>query len=368
MKRTLWAFSTVFVLLGGCGNEPAPSGSEVETRSLHVSDSIGVEMGDPAYVIGAIAAIGHTPSGAIAILDRPSANVKLYERNGDHVVTIAGKGEGPGELASPDAMVLWPCGDISILDVYRGGYFRYNSQGNYLGPELEILQNVHLDVIAVSDSDFVSVKSRFLTGEDVPRISLFLGKFHFSIEPETVYWETVLTFDPSTFGNDVLRNYIYMSWTADPRTGNVYVCPFSETDYRILCYDSEGTLQREIVSEAPEVEKTEKEIQDEKDFLRGWLTALEGGDPPYSVDCEPYPYRLPVCDLDVDVEGNIWARRGTEDTPCFDIWTPEGDLIGHAVLEGVGPESRTWDFTIDRGGIVAYDQYPQDFQRIFIID
>ena len=159
-----------------------------------------------------------------------------------------------------------------------------------------------------------------------------------------------------------------MSWTADPATGNVYICPFSETDYRILCYDSAGTPLGEIVSESPQVAKTEIEIQDERDFVRGWLTALEGGEPQYSVECEPYPYRLPVSDLDVDSQGNIWARRGTEEIPYFDIWTPQGELVGQAVLEGIGPESSTWDFTIDGGGIVAYDQYPQDFQRIFVID
>ena len=369
MSKSLIVCIAVLLALGGCKQESDPTESSVETRTLRIVDSIGVEMGDSAYVIGSIAAIGHTPSGAIAILDRPSANVKLYDRNGNHISTIGGRGEGPGQLTSPDAMVLWPCGDISILDPYRGGYFRYDSQGNYIGRDLEITRNVHLDIIAMSDSEFVSVKSRFLLNEgETPRISLFIGRFPFSIEPETVYWETVLVYDPATFGDDVLKNYFYMSWTADPETGDVYIFPFNECDYRILRYDSHGALLGEIVSEAPVVEKTQLEIDQERDFIRGWLTALEGGEPQYSVDCEPYPYRLPVSDLDVDAQGNIWARRGTEDIPYFDIWTPEGELIGHAVLEDASPESRNWSFTIDRGGIVAFDQYPEDFQRIFVIE
>jgi len=357
----------IAALITACGEAVPQPVTSVPLIPLSVVDTIGADYGDSAYVLGSVLCMGHTPGGNIAVLDRPSASVKVFTRTGDHVCTIAGRGDGPGELASPDAMVLWPCGDISILDNHRGGYFRYSESGEYLYPELEIYSNVHLDIIAVNDSEFVSVKSRFIEDEAVPQIAAFIGRFPYSIDPSVVYWETVLTFDPATFGDELLTYYFYMSWAADPETGNVYICPFSETDYRIFCYGPEGELFNEITAEAPVIEKSREEIQDETDFVRGWLTALEGGDPDYSVSCDPFPYRLPVSDLDVDGDGNIWARRGTEDVPFFDIWTPQGELVAQAVLQGVGPESRSWNFTIDKGGIAAFDEYPIDYQRIFII-
>lgn len=367
MDKCLWLCVLSVALLISCGENHQSATESVERICLSVVDTIGVDIGDPDYVLGSVVCMGHTPEGNIAVLDRPSASVKVFSRNGEHLYTAAGAGEGPGELSSPDAMILWPCGDISILDNYRGGYFRYSVTGEYEGPELELHSNVHLDIVAINDSEFVSVKSRFLPDDGVPRIAAFIGRFPFSIEPSTVYWETVLEFDPATFGDELLTYYFYMSWTADPETGNVYVCPFSETEYRIFCYTADGSLFNEITTDSPQVEKSQREIQDEADFVRGWLTAVEGGDPGYNVQCTPFPYRLPVSDLDVDENGNIWARRGTEDVPFFDIWSPAGELVAQAVLEGVGAESRSWNFTIDKGGIAAYDEYPEDYQRIFII-
>ena len=48
MKRILVTVSTSLVLISGCGSEPGPVETGIETRTLHVTDSIGVEMGDSA--------------------------------------------------------------------------------------------------------------------------------------------------------------------------------------------------------------------------------------------------------------------------------------------------------------------------------
>ncbi len=64
---------------------------------------------------------------------------------------------------------------------------------------------------------------------------------------------------------------------------------------------------------------------------------------------------------------NLWARRGTEDQPFFDIWSPDGELLGCTVLEGVGPKSRSWEFEVCDGGILAYDTDPVLFQKVYII-
>lgn len=169
-------------------------------------------------------------------------------------------------------------------------------------------------------------------------------------------------------GDMFLEYYLYTSWTADQNNGNVYISLFNETDYEIQCFSKSGNLYNTITMDLEPVEKTEAEILGEIDHVIALLTALEGGEPQFNIECDPFPYRLPVAELCVDPEGNVWARRGTTEEPFFDIWTPEGYLVGQAVLNGVGSESRSWNFTIDAGGILAYDENPVLFQRIYIIE
>ncbi|MCK5131227.1 MAG: hypothetical protein KAR40_03645 [Candidatus Sabulitectum sp.] len=366
-------FAAVFLIFAiACTSEQAETGLqtqyESDLRILEVAGVIGVEMGEAEYVFGAIQAIGHNSSGEVAVLDRISANVRFYSRSGEYLRTVSHRGEGPGELINPLAMCLWPDGRISILDPMRGGFFGFTNEGEYLGVELEISRNAHLNTIAVSDSEFVAVKNRLSFEGDTGSITIFIGLFPVATVPSVTYWEKELPFDLMRVGDQFLDYYLYTSWTADQNNGNVYISLFNETDYEILCFNQSGDLLNTITMDLEPVEKTEAEILGEIDYVTAFITALEGGEPQFNVECTPFPYRLPVSELCVDSQGNIWARRGTTDEPFFDIWTAEGDLVGQAVLNGVGRESRSWNFIMDAGGILAYDENPALFQQIFIIE
>lgn len=367
----LFAFS-LFILVVACAGEQDGTGLqthiETDLRVLQVAGVIGVEMGESEFVFGQIQAIGHNSSGEVTVLDRISANIRFYSRSGEHLRTVSQRGEGPGELINPIAMCLWPQGRISILDPLRGGFFGFTNSGEYLGVELEISRSTHLNTITVSDSEFVAVKNRLSFEGDAGSITVFIGLFPFASEPSVTYWEKELPFDLRHVGDMFLEYYLYTSWTADQNNGNVYISLFNETDYEIQCFSKSGELFNTISMDLEPVEKTEAEILEEIDHVIALLTALEGGEPQFNIECDPFPYRLPVAELCVDPEGNVWARRGTTVEPFFDIWTPEGDLVGQAVLSGVGSESRSWNFTIDAGGILAYDENPALFQRIYIIE
>ncbi len=113
---------------------------------------------------------------------------------------------------------------------------------------------------------------------------------------------------------------------------------------------------------------TEEEIHIADEFVRQRLSNLEGGDPQYNVHVtDPITHRLPVIDLEIDSCGNLWARRGTEDEPFFDIWSAEGELIGSAVMTGVGSESSSWEFEVCDQGILAYDMDPDLYQKVYLI-
>jgi hypothetical protein len=360
----------------GCGGEGGPEEARptedagVPVCTLSVVDSIGVEMGDSAYVFGSIEGLGHTPTGRIAVLDRVSADVRLYDGRGRMVRRIARRGSGPGELNNPLGMILYPDGRIGVVDPWSGGVLAYDTSGAWLGTEVAVSSNAHLDPVAIDESSFVAGRTRVsLEDGDRPMLEIYVGRFPGTAEPDVVYWLKPLALEVADGAGDMAQRYYFSnSWTADPATGRVYAAPFSETDYRILRFSPDGTELPPLEREVEAVRKTDEEIAADVEFVQQKLRSLEGGDPGYSVRVnEPWPYRLPVADLDVDAHGNLWALNGTADRPVFDIWAPDGTLAGRAVLADRGREAVSWEFTIDGHGILAYDTDPALYQKVYVI-
>jgi len=334
-------------------------------------DSIGIEMGDSSYVFGSIEGLGHTPGGRIAVLDRTSADIRLFDAEGRMVRRISRRGSGPGELMNPLGMILYPDGRLGVIDPWSGGILAYDTSGAYLGVKVEVQSNAHLNPVAVGESTFVAGRTRLNVEEgEQPILEIYLGRFPGTAEPDVVYWLKPLVFEVAEGAGDVAQRYYFSnSWTADPASGRVYAAPFSETDYRILRFGPDGTELSPLEREVPTVLKAEEEIARDVEYVQQKLRSLEGGNPGYSVQVnDPWPYRLPVLDLDVDAAGNLWALNGTLEEPVFDIWSPEGELMGKAVLVGLGARPLSWEFSMDRHGIVAYDTDPALCQRVYVIE
>ena len=81
--RMLVFLLSVYVLLVACGGGQEPEDVQSSEEgilpvcTLTVIDSIGVELGDSAYVFGSIEGIGYTPSGNIARAFRCRASDSL---------------------------------------------------------------------------------------------------------------------------------------------------------------------------------------------------------------------------------------------------------------------------------------------------
>ncbi|MBD3278256.1 MAG: hypothetical protein GF388_08150 [Candidatus Aegiribacteria sp.] len=114
------------------------------------------------------------------------------------------------------------------------------------------------------------------------------------------------------------------------------------------------------------MEKTEQEIREEKVWMEMRLENM--GVNGVVIEFEPDPYRRMITDLGIDGEGRIWARRGTELSPVFEVFSFEGQHLFTAEIPGVGDRGQFWRFAIEENGMAAFSTNPETYQKIYVLE
>ncbi len=367
MMLAVWAL----LLPVGCGGEtPHDMGDEaaIPEFSLTVTDSLGTELGDSAYVFGAISDIEILPDGSFAVLDGTYCNIRIYTQEGAHLRTIASRGTGPGELIHPFCFFNWNDGTIGVMDPNNGGLQRYDLEtGQWLGIDIEVNRNIPYNPVVTGDSSYVCFKTAFEVLDDHVDATAMIAGFSMSLEPEVVYWSETMPWDQGNMGNITLRILFYNSYAVNSETGSVFVAPFNEDRYEILCFNSDGSQMGTIAMEHTPIPKTDEALQEEKSFVEFFLRSSEGDNPELNYSCDPWPNYLPVTGLFIGPGGNLWARRGGTAEMTFDIWDRNLEPAGTAVLSGVSGKDDGWQMVIGRDYALLWNENPGDYQKIYIL-
>jgi len=370
MKK-LFTAACLTVLVAACGGGNTETVTDEDATlpeyTLSITDSIGIELGDSAYVFGAVADAEILSDGNIIVLDGTYCNMRIFSPDGTWIRTISGRGNGPGELIHPFSIYNWGNGQVTVIDPYVGGLHRFSTEGEWLGLDLNLTHNSFLDPVVVSESTFVCFKSRFDQEGDAIIATAFVALFPMSIEPVVTYWQKSLPWDPANMGNLALEAIFSNYYTADPSTGTVYVSPFHGDGYAIQCFNADGSSAGEITADYTPVPKTPEEIQAEKDFIEFFLRGSENNNPQLNYDCTPWPNHFAVTGLYIGPEGNLWAMRGGTDVLTFDIWNRDHELAGTAVIPELAAGSSSWKLVFGDDLIVAWSENPEDFQKIYIL-
>lgn len=355
----------LIALLTGCSDSENVSDSDIipgeELLTLSVSDTIGVELGDSIYMFGAIEALMYDANGNIAVLDMGVGNLRIYSPDGEYIRTIGRRGNAPGEFQRPLGMVLLGNGLLAVMDPWAEGLTGITPEYTQTGVLIDIHSNVHMGMCAVDSSDFVALRV-LESNADNPGIPMMIGRYSMSKDPSVIYWQEDYSIASLEDISGVMRDFSNLYWTADRNTGDVYIAPYEDNRYLVYRYSSEGVLLNTIELEVEQILKTEQELADEAAYLRARLTSLNGRD--MGIDIEPYANRRSITGLGVSGEGNLWVRRGTHDNALLDLWSPDSELLRSYTVPGAG---LSWKFSFSSQGILAYDENPEFFQRIFII-
>lgn len=357
--------SLLAVLAAGCGQQQLPAEQQIPLCNLSVLDSVGVELGDSAYIFGGIMGVEFLPGGGFAVLDRATCNIRLFTDTGEHTATIGRRGTGPGEIVQPYGLLVWSNGDLGVIDPFQGGLLRFSQNGEYLGIVFEATHNIPFDPRMVGDTAYIAQRTAIETDGDQAFMETYLGFFPMSHDPAHKYISERTALDPSTMAEYILHSFFYSSWAVDTETGTLYAAPFHEGEYRILAFPCGGGEPRVMGMEVEPVAKTPEEIELERAFVASYLTAAEGGNPMYDVNCDPWPYKLPVEGMFVDDSGNLWVLRGDTGEVLFNVWSSAGERSFDVALPGF--EAGDYGFRIRGDRMLLWRENPTDYQKIYLV-
>jgi hypothetical protein len=118
-------------LLWGCGESRNPDAAatwQVDTAAVF---EVGQLEGEPVYQLYRVAGIAELPDGAVAIANRGSCEIRLYDASGRFVRALGRDGSGPGEFGTLLNVVAR--GDtLYAYDLMYGRLTRFLRSGAYL--------------------------------------------------------------------------------------------------------------------------------------------------------------------------------------------------------------------------------------------
>jgi hypothetical protein len=359
--------------LVACG-ERAPSGDvpeiedEVPTITLVKTDSIGIEMGDSNYVMGAIEGVAHGPDGNIAVLDCAMSCVKVFSPQGEYLRRIGRKGSGPGELQDVAFLAISEDGHLfmtgegggflglHVFDYRTGEWITSGTQGGSPPTCLE----------GAEDSMHVRKDLRVDMVDDQPMVLASVAKWNIDAEePEVVYHQITFPYDPSKMA--LMVNFLWGGFdVAAGCDGSVFVAPRDTEKAVVFGYEPDGTERFSVDLGYEPVRRTPEEMEMERLVLRTKATIIDMD----HVDLEPDEYKPLIRGLELDGEGNLWVLRGGPSNPTFDVLSAEdGTLQYRAVVDPPPTDGSTWRFCIDEHGILAYAEDPADgYQKVYVLE
>ncbi|NLP05314.1 hypothetical protein GX411_05135 [Candidatus Fermentibacteria bacterium] len=368
MKKPV-VLAALALLSAACGSSPAekpgfdPEWAQgVPVRTLTVTDSIGVELGDSDYVFGQVAGAMWTPDGNIAVIDMKRCAILFYTPDGEHISTLGRRGSGPGEFQIPTSMAWLGDGRLLVTDAMSRTISIFDDSLRFAGSLEGFFPTPPVAITSVDSASFVGLKPEFEQNEQGMFTGFTLARWSMDSIPATVtYFADLVPFDPGNLAASFAGNIF--SFAAAP-DGTVYRAPMTSEGYTIECYQPDGTLRMTIERDYQPVPKTPEEIEEERAFVQERMEA--SGAPAGMFTWEPEPMKSSIGGLMVDPEGDLWVRRGWTDEVVFDVFDSTGTLLYTARLDRTG-DAEMWQVSCGTGGFLAFDANPESWSRVFIL-
>ncbi|MFV1988005.1 MAG: hypothetical protein ACC682_12050 [Gemmatimonadota bacterium] len=337
-----WSVSSE-VLANGASrvvNTP-PAGDEEPTWWIEQDLRVG-SIDDPGPTsFGEVLGIAVLEDGRFAVLETQSQELRIFDRDGSHLATYGGKGEGPGELAGAFGLMRAPDGNLWVPDhrnarmsvfhpsegfvrtlplrLLRRGYVWsgvMGAEGRVLKRSI-LMDEARSPVLRVYDSEMTLLDSLPLPRE--PEIDQ-------EDPPTSFVWKT-----SGGFGYRRVPFFANMVVALDP-AGAIWSTAFADPSYRIYRWTPGGDTTMVIETPRSPVSVTAAE----RDSIIEVVSAeLRGRGGSVQQDWSKIPEVKPsVMAMFLSEEGQLWVRRpSTDGLIHYDVYDRDGRRAGGAATD-----------------------------------
>jgi hypothetical protein len=295
---------------------------------------------------GVISDIAVDEQGNLYVLDAQLHEVKVYDSEGNFLDVLGREGEGPGEFRGGSNLFWLPNGDLAVVQAFPSRIVTLKRDGTP-GADFELQQpegSGFMLVQAIQEAgDHLAVTYSFRefdqdTQEFVATTWLSLFDPESGAEVERLHSHVGgMDFKDPVVSETSFDNFSQRVTVSDD--GMIYA-PEDLTDYRILAWNPDGTLQRVITREYTVFERTQEEIDELLEIYRGFTpqgqvppnTKFEVNDVHPAIDREGLQSRP---------DGSLWVltsrgslESGDESLGTFDVYDPRGRFVRQATLNG----------------------------------
>lgn len=354
------------MMLNGCGPDETPPELPSIEYKLVITDSIGVEIGDPEYILGWPLSPTHSPEGNIAFVDKMKHTAFMFTPDGEFIRTIGREGEGPGEFHLPWALSFYSDGSMLISDPYAITLFDSNCEYQN---EMTWTSFCPSLITALDSGGFIGLKTEYLPGEDGIVIISTLARWDGDEEPSVEYfsieceWIIEQVTDNSRFReSDII--------CCAARNGRVFYSQSSIDDFVIYGCELDGTPFLYIEDgNVHRVRKSEDELRTEMDNYVSFINMITGNAPGANTDVKLDPYKRTVLGMFIDGEEKLWVRLGCYSEIVFRVYDMSGEILFHAMVEYNGDpvDLISWEITGDEHGFLGINTSHAYWQRIYML-
>ncbi len=373
MILTVFLATAAFSVIG-CGeqaDEPQTHAAideptlSVDTLVLTVTDTIGVEMGDSAYVFGMLMRVGHDTDGNILALDMHKACLSVFSPEGEFIRYIGAPGPGPGEFQIPLDFAVFPEGGLAVTDAISRVISFFDPEGNYIDNMGGFFPTPPMSIEGAPGRGIIGEHMPMSMMGEQTELSLNLSRWTDDPEPDINYMSVPMEMDFSGDGMQVQRGPEF-DFAVGP-DGSVLVATISDTAFALTGFTPEGDEFFSLHKEMERTPMTQEEIDAGGLGLSIMITDGSAEAGMNRMD-NTYPWRNVIGSIGVDSQSRIWVELSYPDTPVFEVYDYSGELLFVAVPDVEFPQVGRPAFKVDAGGIIGFDRDPMDYPKLYILE
>lgn len=304
-------------------------------RTITLGEQWRVGGADSDLMFGTMIEAVTDADGRVYLLDQQLSRATAVETDGTVAGFLGAEGDGPGEVRTPQDMMIMPDGTLALAQQFPGKLICLHPDGTPAG-------NVTLGATGSSKGGFTVVSSCTNRGKNLLIGALLQGptqdgqsrlSYLAKIDPagaELVrYCEhmTQLNFKKAHF---VEREMLaaFLGAHAVAPDGTVYAAR-DRNSYLIDVYAPDGTLLRSIGREFEPVPREQREIDRMNELFE-----IQDSRLPFDITWEVEKTEQTLASLRVDGDGRLWVEhaRSGRDQPdgvfkTYDVFSKEGEWL-----------------------------------------